>query len=89
MKAHSAYQKKREGNGRDRGKNSSTLPTTSVSPWKFIELPQLWFYSSLFKAVNKSGNEDYSNNNLYSNTGGWGSNVGIQLILLTYKCFWF
>jgi hypothetical protein len=28
---------------------------------KVYELPQLWFYSSLFKVVSRIGNEEYSN----------------------------
>jgi len=50
---------------------------------KVYELPQLWFYCSLFKVVSRIGNEEYSNKELYSNIGVREANVGIQLIVLT------
>jgi len=50
---------------------------------KVYELPQLWFYSSPFKVVSRIGDEEYSNNKLYSNIGVRGTNYGIQLIVLT------
>jgi hypothetical protein len=50
---------------------------------KVYELPQLWFYSSLCKVVSRIGNEEYSNKKLYSSIGVRGTNVGIQLIVLT------
>jgi hypothetical protein len=66
----------------EREKNFFYSPYYWCFSVKVYELPQLWFYSSLFKVVSRIGNEEYSNNKLYSNIGVRGTNVEIQLIVL-------